>query len=295
MTRTIPAPRAWPALLLAAAAALSGAPAVAHADGVVVRTADLSAEDRAALEVGILAAKASTPAAFKAVAAVDTYTREGAKRLRSPNPSATRAFRSLGAAALWPLLEVAAVDAKRGPLSDTEWRALGSGILEALTVLKDERARPVLRAAMLHAKDPVWADDAAEGLGVLCGVEDEALLLARLRESPAAALAALEGLGQCRTVAVAERVAAFALDAEDASTRTRAARALGLLGSTWALAVEPKLTAPEKERIRRVTEGALQQAARTWRGASQAQAAKSLRMTEDARPTAPRRPDPTAR
>lgn len=252
----------------------------ALADGVLVKTSELRAADRKSLAASIAAAKTRIPEAFEAVRAVDTYKANGSQKLRSKNPSATRAFRRVGPAALWPLIELAAFKAERSSLSPAEWRALGSGILEALAVLEREEARPVFAAVVELSANTEWADRAAEGLGMLCGAEDQTLLLSQVDSPGARGLSAIVGLQHCRTTEVTERMADVLARATDAERGERAARALGFLGSTWALAAEKHLSPAEKESIRALANRSLRKALEHPSEAVRVRAGKALRMTE---------------
>ena len=252
----------------------------ALADGVLLRTSDLPAADRKTLAASIAAAKARIPEAFEAVRAVDTYKANGARRLRAKDPSATRAFRRIGPGALWPLIELAAFKADRSALSPAEWNALGAGILEALAVLEREEARPVFAAVVELGGNAEWADRAAEGLGMLCGAEDQTLLLSQVGSPGARGLSAIVGLQHCRTTEVTERMADVLAGATDAERGERAARALGFLGSTWALAAEKHLSPGDKESIRALANRSLRKALEHPSEAVRVRAGKALRMTE---------------
>jgi hypothetical protein len=182
------------------------APAVAFADGAVITKAELGA-DRAQLEREVAAARAADPQAFAAVRAVDAYRPAGYKRFRNPRPAVVGlVFRRLGARALWPLVELAALN---GPdlagLTAEEARALKVGALDALGVQRRAELLPLFAAAM-KPTDLDVATTAAIGLGRL-GERGASLLLTHARAGDPLAVAAVRGLGAGNTRRGAERLA----------------------------------------------------------------------------------------
>lgn len=229
----------------------------ALADGVVTKPGALPPETREQLTALIAQAKASDPEAFAAVAAVDTYKPAGIARMRHNQPTATRGFRQLGERALLPLIELAVFRANRGALTNDQWNALGDGLIQALAFLRNTQARPVLQAVFEHSANARWASSAAEGLGMLCGAEDRAVLLATLDASDFRLGAAVTGLQHCRTTEVADRIAEVLRDTTDEEVARRAVRALGYLGSSWALEADKRVSPTEGESISRITSDAL--------------------------------------
>lgn len=267
--------------LVLGGALVVGAPG-ARADGVVISPLDLDPAVRAQLAAEIAAARASDGAAFDALAAIDSYKPEGIRRSRHNQPSAARALMRLGRPGLWPMIEWTAFRAERGKLSDDQWRVLGAGLLQALGVLKDARAAPVLRAALAKAREPVWLDRAAEGLGMLCGEAEERLLLAASGRRGDRRAAAIAGLGHCRTHGSARRLAAILRgEPPDSDLAARATRALGYVGSSWALAADTRVRAEDAEAIRRTAVEALVEALpRQTASSTRAATARSVLMVE---------------
>jgi hypothetical protein len=213
----------------------------ARADGVVASPLSLPNEVRLSLEKQIAQARAADPQIFAAVAAVDTYKPEGARRNRHGQPMAARAFMLMGPRALLPLIEWAAFKAPaRGNLGEAEWRALGSGLLQAIGVLKDPRGAPVLRAVFAGASDPEWLEQAAMGLGMMCGEAERQLLIAETAPASGRRDAAVAGLGYCRTPETAQKLGELMAQATEPALAARVGRALGYVGSSWALAAEMK-------------------------------------------------------
>ena len=237
-------------LLLAAVAIFftSSLARSARADGVLVPASALSESARSSLAQEIAQARTKNTAAFAAVRKVDGYTAAAAARTRHNKPTAVRDFRRLGPAALFPLIELAAFDAKRGSLTDEEWRTFGDGILQALAFLRDTRAEPVLEAVFLSAKEPSWIENAALGLGMLGGEHERELLLASLAPGNPRRAAAISGLAFCRNIEVAQRLAPLLAD-PDPLVASRAARSLGYVGSSWALAADKTLSPADRDEI----------------------------------------------
>ncbi len=236
-------------LVLGAALAVATTALPARAGGVVVSETALSTGARSGLSGAIAKARGTEPAAFEAVRKAKDHVHGSAARQRNAKPSVTRELRRLGKAALYPLLELVAFQAKQGSLSDEEWRALGDGALQALAVLHEPKAAPVLAAAFLNASEPSWVEHAAEGLGMLCGESERNLLLSNLGPASPRRAAAITGLGYCRRREVAEKLASELQDPSP-EIAMRAARALGYVGSSWALAVDKTVSPEESDQIR---------------------------------------------
>ncbi|MCA9600459.1 MAG: hypothetical protein KC417_00460 [Myxococcales bacterium] len=267
--------------LLAALVAPVAAPRIARADGAVLKPADLDAKTRGALAANIAEARATHPEHFTAVAAVDTYRPEGIGKVRHARPTATRGFRQLGPAALYPLLEIVAFEAERGALTEEQWTPLGTGALEALAFLRDPRAEAVLIAAYAKAPKTAWVEHAAEGVGMLCSAEGSLTLLSHLTPGDDRFGASVTGLQHCRTTEVADRIAEVLRTAPSEDIAVRASRALGYLGSSWALAVDKRVSAADAATIRGTAGRALIGAVVERPGAVRERAIKALMMLED--------------
>jgi len=149
--------RFFPVLMFLAA--LVAAPAMAHADGAVLRTADLgaSAPHLASL---VAAARLRDPAAFDAVAQLNPHRPEQYKRWRSQNPgTAAFAFRRLGPTARFALVDLAVF---HGPSQDgleaREWQALQAGLVDAIGLAADPSSAPPTRRCRTW---PRWASGAS--------------------------------------------------------------------------------------------------------------------------------------
>jgi hypothetical protein len=205
------------------------------ADGLVLAADELGASERNKLAAEVEAHRRSRPGPFVAVARTCQHLSELGRQLRDPAPALAAELRPLGREALWPLLEVLALQAPATEgASDAQRQALGAGMLEALGVLRDARAATVLRAAFLRSRSRAVVQAAALGLGRLCDDASFALLTERASGSGVRARSAVAGLGQCRRLESAERLAALLEDAQSSPEAAAAAQALGHVGSSWA-------------------------------------------------------------
>jgi hypothetical protein len=230
--------------------------ASAAADGLMAAPSDLPEAARSKLEAQIADYKQKHPEVFDAVRNVKGIRPENYGKQRNPVPLAGRELRHLKKKALLPMLEALAFDAPvRGSLADHEWRALKVGMLEAVGVLRDRRARPVLFAAFDNAAHPVEQEAAGEAIGRLC---DDASL-AKLDGALAGQKrnAAIAGLGQCRRVEAVQELADLLDAASDPTEAARIAEALGMLGSSWAWRALGADRAAEGLEVRRIAAAAL--------------------------------------
>lgn len=226
------------------------------AEGAVLTPGALEPAERSNLEAQIAAARARRPATFRAVRAVDTFRGRALTQARHNQPTAARAFMRLGRDALLPMLEMIAWSADLRGLDEAQKRAVGDGLLQAVAVARDPRAAPVLGAVFSKSQDPRFVATAAAGLGMLCRPEDRALLLSHADAGSSRRAAALAGMGHCRSVDVVEKLATALAEPLDDETAQVTARALGYVGSTWALA-SAKLDAKQADVIRKKAATAL--------------------------------------
>jgi hypothetical protein len=206
----------------------------ALADGILIAPSSLSADAKSKLEAQVASARAQQPAAFKAVASVKGHKYETYKNYRNPIPTVSRELRGLGAPALMPMLEALALNQPaRGALNDAEWDALAVGMLEAVGVLRDVRARPVLLAAFESNARPAVIAAAGRALGRLGGDPELAMLTQHAVKGDARFLEAIGGLGYMRRVEAAKHLAGILTTTKDEAVMEAAADALGTLGSSW--------------------------------------------------------------
>jgi hypothetical protein len=145
-----------------------------------------------------------------------------------------------------PMLEALAIKAPaHGTLNDAEWDALKIGLLEAVGVLGDSRARPVVLAALeAPGQSAAVQSAAARAVGRVGGDDGLALLTKHAVKGDALLLAAIGGLGEMRRIESAKHLAGLLASTKDPAVAKAAATALGTLGSSWAWrAMGPKAEA----------------------------------------------------
>lgn len=224
--------RALLAIGISAIVTLGGA---ASADGLAAREAQIAPPARAALLRDVEAERKAHPDAFKAVANVRGVRPEVYAKFQNPAPNALPELRALGAAGLLPMLHALAFTAPDASLSTRERTALTVGMLEAVGLLRDPRSGPVLTAALEGgSKEPAVLRAAAVALGRLCGDAELATLTRHTSAADALRPSAIEGLGECRRAESANHLAGLLASAKDDAAAEPIARALGVLGSSWA-------------------------------------------------------------
>lgn len=263
----------------------------ASADGLVVKTSSLPAQTKKELEGQIAKAKLTHKATFDAVRAPSGLDPAVYGKARNPVPMVGRELRALGKDALLPMLEVLAFSAPTQKRTELELGSYKLGLLEAVGVLRDARAMPVLRAAFEgERQSSAVARQAAEGLGRLCTDSELALLQKRAVKGDALAVDAVYGLGQCRRPEAAKHLAALLDASSDAAFAESVADALGKVGSAWAwMALErqapdaaaQKLVQQKSDEVRATAAKALT-GAFVRLPATQSRVAKSLGMIEHA-------------
>ncbi|MBK7583229.1 MAG: hypothetical protein IPI67_23905 [Myxococcales bacterium] len=154
------------------------------------------------------------------------------------------------------MLEMVAWRADTLGLDDAQKIALGDGLLQAVAFARDPRAGPVLEAVFTRAQDARFVGSAAAGLGMLCRARDRALLLSHVRAGEPRRAEAIAGLGHCRSLDVAERLASVLAEPIDDALAVTTARALGYVGSSWAIAAS-RLDAKQADAIREAAATAL--------------------------------------
>jgi hypothetical protein len=250
-------------------------------DGLVLAAEQLGAPERAALVAEVEAHRRSHPEPFAAVARTASHVPELARKLRDPAPAVAAELRPLGRDALWPLIEVLTLHAPPAEgASEAQRQALGAGMLEALGVLRDPRAASVLRAAFLRGRSRAVVHAAALALGRLCDDAGVELLTERASGSGPRARSAVGGLGQCRRLKSAERLATLLREASSSATAEDAARALGYVGSSWAWRALGRARHDEALAVRDVAARALLQAYTRVPTAARPAVGRALAMVE---------------
>lgn len=250
-----------------------------RAQGAVLGPGSLDPAARSSLEAEIARARIRHPGRFKAARSVDTFRPKAVARSRSNRPSAARAFLRLGPSALLPMLEMIAWKADLAGLDDEQRLALGDGLLQAVAFARDPRAAPVLTAVFSKSQEPRFIASAAAGLGMLCRLEDRSLLLSHASLAGPRRAAAIAGLGHCRSPETAEKLAAVMAEPLDDALARVTARALGYVGSSWALAAA-KFDPKQAETIRSSAATALADAYPRHEGEVRQVIARALLMVE---------------
>lgn len=211
---------------------------VAAAEGAVVKEAALPKSFVALARQEIAAARAASPGAFTAVAAVRAQVGALDAKKRGPLVPLGQRFAALGPVATWPLVEALAFDGALEPtLPRSAHVAWEASLLEALGRLQDARVQPLLEAAAGEPSlEPEVVRSATEALGLLGNDRAVATLLALAAVPGAHRDAMLPGLGHCRRLAVADFLARALAASTDDTERLRLVKALSFVGNAWALA-----------------------------------------------------------
>ncbi len=233
----------------------------ARAAGVVLDAHSALAPKAAhALGRSIARAHVTHPEAFKKLSGLPALAKKLARHRRGRAIVLSPYLKSLGPTALFPMLEMLAVDAPaRGSLSKDTWRDLRVGLIEAVGMLRDARSEPVLRAALEHNSEPAIVRAAAVALGRL-GDDASAARLVQLATTPGAKQdAVISGLGECRRL-VAARALARLSTTSSAARELTVIRQLGNVGNTWAWQTPAVAKTSEGDAVRGVAARALVQA-----------------------------------
>jgi len=248
------------------AASLGTVAQSARADGLATSASALPPEVRRPLQAEIAGYLARRPDAFDAVRGALGHRPEMYTRRRNPVPEAARELRALGAEGLLPMLDALAFDApERGALTESEWTALTVGMLEAVGALRDPRSGPVLRAIFDGAASPRVLSAAARAMGRLGG-DAELAVLVEASDGDTRSLAAIQGLGECKRIESAKRLAALLARADEPRAAEIGA-ALGKVGSSWAWRAMGPRAAATALAVREVAARALVQGFVRHRGA----------------------------
>ncbi len=201
-------------------------------------------------------ARKDDPSAFQALAGIKARMPELDRRKRGRLAPVTPRLRALGPRALLPLLEELS-SSKSGSLGGTArvgWRV---GLLEAVGVLRDPRATPVLRRVLQGESDAAIVRAAAAALGALGDQESVDLLTALSAHPGGKQLAVIAGMGECRRLAAARTLARLLAQQPREELAAALVRSLGEMGSAWAWETPRLATSPEGPALRGVAARAL--------------------------------------
>lgn len=206
----------------------------ASAKGVAISVGDLNAKDRVALVQGIEQAKTKHQKLFAKVADARKLAIEVDENKRGRGATITQSLKALGKDALYPMLEMLAVQAPaRGTMSESAWRTLRVGLLEAVAALRDDRAKPVLFGILAKETDYDVLRAATEALGRLGDDATSKRLVTFAKKAGDKQLAVWAGLGECRR-AIAAKELARASTSADPATLLVVIRSLSDVGNSWA-------------------------------------------------------------
>ncbi len=276
------------------------APALAvESAGLAMTAAQLGPADRAALQHAVMADRLARPAAYDLVAAARGCRPDGWKVARNPTPVCSREMRALGPAGLLPMLSALALDwqpdasrlSSAPELRSKEEQAMLVAMVDAVGILRDTRARPVLLALWKLAADrrevqlPIERANSvsrvvAEALGRLGGAVELQALQAHLRAEDPLYNAAIAGLGWCKRTDSAQLLVSALAGAKDDATQRWIVAAMGTLASSWSWQALGKVREPDGLRVRqRVTDALLPLLART-QGETRERVVASLQLAD---------------
>lgn len=267
-----------------AALALATTSVQASAAGLVLDASELAAKSRASLKTDIEKARIETPDLFRQVYDVAKRAGELDAGSRRPGAPLTMHFKVLGPRALMPMLELLVFEGHApADLTHTARAALRVGLLEAVGIIRDARAVPVLARVALRERDVDTTRASADALGRIGTDEAYGALVTALESADAAAgervHALLAGIGSSRRVDGATLIAKR-LDAHpDAATAKAAAKALGTAGNAWAW--KTLASRADEATVREIAARALVKAYVSYAGEARTAASNALMVVDD--------------
>jgi len=259
-----------------------GAASASAGEGVLIGPDKLPEKDRAALVAAVSTAKAEKASAFEAVARLreDMPALDAQKHGRFVPVAAI--LKGLGRDALLPMLNELAIDGqKRGEWNDSTWTAWRVGLLEAVGMLRDGRAAPVLVAVLDSSEESFDVVRAAASAFGKLGTDAAAnKLVALAKTSGPKQKAVLAGMGDCRRTLVAEALAAALSGEKNAETAAIVARSLGNVGSSWAWKTPIVASSGEENAVRSAAAKALLGAYLHHEGETRDAIAKAILMVD---------------
>ena len=220
--------------------ALSAPGTASAAAGISLDAAKLPPQTRTELRASIDKARALDPAAFHDVREVFAKARELDSHARGRKAPISLRLAQLGTKALLPMLELVAFDAPAlAPISRAETAAdrasVSRDLVEAIGLLRDPRARPVLVAVLAREGDFATTRTSAEAVARMDDDEAANALVASLGKATGErATAILAGMGSCHRAVIARTLAdRLAARPDDAAAR-HVMKSLGHVGSAWA-------------------------------------------------------------
>ncbi|MBI3200538.1 MAG: HEAT repeat domain-containing protein [Myxococcales bacterium] len=253
----------------------------ARADGIGVQSRHLKAAERTALKAQIGKARQQNAAIFTKVAEAPKLAIEADQMKRGRAASITLPLRALGNDALFPMLEMLALDGPtRDKLPDSTWTTLRVGLIEAVGLIRDPRATPVLSAIIERETQFEVVYAAAEALGRI-GDDASTKKLARLAlGSGPKRVAVMAALGECRRTLAASALAKLA-DTSDETQRLIVIKSLGTVGNAWAWQTDEIAKSGEGTQVRAIAARALMGAFAKSTGYARSKAERALLVVDD--------------
>jgi hypothetical protein len=217
--------------------ALSAPGTAAAAPGITLDAAKLAPQTRTELRASIDKARAVDPAAFHEVRDLFGKAREMDSHARGRKAPVSLRLAQLGTKALLPMLELVAFDAPALAPGETaaDRASVSRDLVEAIGLLRDPRAMPVLVAVLAREGDFATTRTSAEAVARMDSDEAATALVAAVtKASGERATAILAGMGACHRAVVARTLAdRLAARPDDAAAR-HVMKSLGHVGSAWA-------------------------------------------------------------
>jgi HEAT repeat protein len=189
----------------------------------------------AELKVQVAKARTLDARVFTNVNTIVNHAPEADARARGRKGATALVLAKLGPSALMPMLEMLAIDSPHG-IPEESAASVRRDVIEAVGLLKDARALPVLDAILSDAsEDAATTRTTAEAVARIGTDEAATKILAALDASTGERThAIIAGMGDCRHLRVTEALATRLRTTNDAATARAAARSLGRAGNAWA-------------------------------------------------------------
>ena len=268
---------------VAVAGSLVVMPTARAGQGAVIAPTRLPPADLAELQARIAQARAADPRSFERLAQLRADLPRLDARKRGRLAPLTPMLKSMGPQALMPMLErLATDDPGRGDLTETAWLAWQTSLLEAVGMRRDPRAEPVLRAILDSAQPEFLVRHMAAAAYARLGTDAVADRLVAMSDAAGPwQQPVLAGMGHCRRLVIAQRLADVVQGQPSADTALLVARSLGDVGSVLAWKTPIVAKSGEQTATRAAAAAALVQAYVLYDGAVREMAAKALLVVDD--------------
>jgi hypothetical protein len=217
--------------------ALSAPGIATAAPGLSIDAARLPPQTRTDLRASIDKARAVDPATFHEVRDLLSRARELDGHARGRKAPISLRLAQLGKRALLPMLELVAFDAPALAAGETvtDRASVSRDLVEAIGLLRDPRAMPVLVALLAREGDFATTRTSAEAVARMDSDEAAtALVSAVSKASGERATALLAGIGSCHRAVVARTLADRLAARPGDEVARHVMKSLGHVGSAWA-------------------------------------------------------------